>query len=271
MTGFPSLTRDAQDDNGQAPMQKDFSTARTVVRLLHVVWFGFLAIEWFRLDGHGWPWDDGAPLVGLPGCNVPLNLWVMVLICFGILSISKSVYFIFRTEWVAADAPPPLRVKIVELLYQVLRVPWDIIGLYWVSYADQECIKHNETFLRAIVGFCWVHALLSVMIGIQVAFFEILFPPPAKVFPLMPPADLLETTTRPVTASDPSLGPSPVCPICLDCLEDEVPIVVTKACQHAFHAECLQEWLNRHDARGRFHRRCPLCRQDLMPPAEESP
>lgn len=45
-----------------------------------------------------------------------------------------------------------------------------------------------------------------------------------------------------------------VCPICMDCNEDEGVIL---ECGHCFHAKCLKDWIFIKDS-------CPVCRKNLF-------
>lgn len=241
-------------------VRRGFSAAQTAARLLHMISLGILTTEWFNLAGDGWPWDSGAPQAFLPGCNVPLNLWALVLIAFGILSVIKFFYcsFGWPSEYERLEEAPTW-MKALELMYQLVLAVWALLGLNWVSCADGECVWRHGTFLRAVVGFCCMHVVLVVMIYINVFCLGIVFRPQAKTSPWSPPVGLLERSTRPVATSDLPAGFC-TCPICLDNLDDELPIVVIRTCEHAFHTQCLQEWIDRHDE----HVKCPLCRQDLL-------
>lgn len=51
----------------------------------------------------------------------------------------------------------------------------------------------------------------------------------------------------------------PVCIICLGCLEGHHRIRELGNCSHAFHSECLDQWVDQ----GQMT--CPLCRSNLLP------
>ncbi|KAE9037460.1 hypothetical protein PR003_g6478 [Phytophthora rubi] len=61
-----------------------------------------------------------------------------------------------------------------------------------------------------------------------------------------------ETTYRSSVDSD-----SETCPICLDDFEDGADVKVLP-CQHFFHVDCINPWLERRSGR------CPLCKQDAI-------
>ncbi|KAI3761795.1 hypothetical protein L1987_52217 [Smallanthus sonchifolius] len=53
------------------------------------------------------------------------------------------------------------------------------------------------------------------------------------------------------------------CAVCLNEFEDEETIRLIPKCDHVFHAECIDAWLESHVT-------CPVCRSDLVPkPGEE--
>lgn len=52
------------------------------------------------------------------------------------------------------------------------------------------------------------------------------------------------------------------CAVCLAEFE-EGDVLLQLPCRHAFHAECVESWLQRHVT-------CPICRRLLQPPREDS-
>ena len=48
------------------------------------------------------------------------------------------------------------------------------------------------------------------------------------------------------------------CVVCLGELEENVSVRVLPNCSHAFHVECIDEWLS-------FHTTCPVCRSPVYP------
>jgi len=242
-----------------------------VVCLLYIICLGILAwlvAEWCSFAGSQWFWQWGEPGAFQPGCNVPIKAWVIVLFCFSILSIIKSTWLGKKLMgclccWPLDTPPPespPMRVKLFELLYPLVFVVWDILGVHWVNCADEECVKHHRSFLRAILGFCCVHIALAVVIYINVIGFatclRFLLRSGVIKSPLAAPKGSLERSTRPLKASDLELASSPTCPICLDDFNEKSQVVMTRTCRHAFHSQCLQDWLD-------VNRNCPLCRHDL--------
>eukprot|EP00415_Alexandrium_ostenfeldii_P000735 UN0735 len=230
-----------------------------VVCLLYIICLGILAwlvAEWCSFAGSQWFWEWGEPSAFQPGCNVPIKEWAIVLFCFSILSIIKSSFLGKKLLsciccWPMETSPPespPLRVKLFELLYPLVFVVWDILGVHWVTYADQACIKHHKSFLRAILGFCCVHIALAVVIYINVIGFatclRFLLRNGVIKSPMAAPKGSLERSTRPVLVTDPLLESSPSCPVCLEDFNDKLSIVMTRSCKHAFHTRCLQEWLD---------------------------
>ncbi|KAK1432366.1 hypothetical protein QVD17_09262 [Tagetes erecta] len=53
------------------------------------------------------------------------------------------------------------------------------------------------------------------------------------------------------------------CAVCLNEFEDEETIRLIPKCDHVFHAECIDAWLEHHVT-------CPVCRSDLVPKPGES-
>ncbi|KAK9068599.1 hypothetical protein SSX86_012714 [Deinandra increscens subsp. villosa] len=53
------------------------------------------------------------------------------------------------------------------------------------------------------------------------------------------------------------------CAVCLNEFEDEETIRLIPKCDHVFHAECIDAWLQNHVT-------CPVCRSDLVPKPGES-
>jgi Ring finger domain len=70
------------------------------------------------------------------------------------------------------------------------------------------------------------------------------------------------TVTSEYTSDDDSTGDN-VCPICLSgCNKGDI-IIVSKYCTHAYHKECILEWLEKHDE-------CPCCRAAMVTDSEMS-
>jgi len=71
--------------------------------------------------------------------------------------------------------------------------------------------------------------------------------------------DTAATSTSDSSGRDDSIDPSKYeeCSICLEDFEGDQLVVSTERCQHIFHAECIIEWLRRHDT-------CPCCRAPMV-------
>ncbi|XP_071710370.1 E3 ubiquitin-protein ligase ATL6-like [Rutidosis leptorrhynchoides] len=54
------------------------------------------------------------------------------------------------------------------------------------------------------------------------------------------------------------------CAVCLNEFEDEETIRLIPKCDHVFHAECIDAWLENHVT-------CPVCRSDLVPKPGDQP
>ncbi|XP_028765329.1 E3 ubiquitin-protein ligase ATL23-like [Neltuma alba] len=48
------------------------------------------------------------------------------------------------------------------------------------------------------------------------------------------------------------------CAVCLGDIDEDHPVRLIPACNHAFHLECADTWLS-------HHRLCPLCKANLHP------
>lgn len=54
------------------------------------------------------------------------------------------------------------------------------------------------------------------------------------------------------------------CAVCLNEFEDDETLRLIPKCDHVFHPECIDAWLQSHDT-------CPVCRADLKPQPDEPP
>lgn len=54
------------------------------------------------------------------------------------------------------------------------------------------------------------------------------------------------------------------CAVCLNEFEDDETLRLIPKCDHVFHPECIDAWLESHDT-------CPVCRADLNPQPDEPP
>lgn len=54
------------------------------------------------------------------------------------------------------------------------------------------------------------------------------------------------------------------CAVCLNEFEDDETLRLIPKCDHVFHPECIDAWLQSHDT-------CPVCRADLNPQPDEPP
>jgi E3 ubiquitin-protein ligase ATL6/9/15/31/42/55 len=73
-------------------------------------------------------------------------------------------------------------------------------------------------------------------------------------------AALCKVPRRRLSAAEAAEGAGPLgivaCAICLNSWEAKDDVRVLKACQHVFHAKCVDGWLWR-------HQKCPMCRTPL--------
>ncbi|EPY52754.1 ubiquitin-protein ligase E3 [Schizosaccharomyces cryophilus OY26] len=69
--------------------------------------------------------------------------------------------------------------------------------------------------------------------------------------PLMNITSRASTFSRPLAPPTPSLVELPTCVVCLERMDSSVTGLITIACQHTFHCQCLQKWGNSS---------CPVCR-----------
>ena len=70
-------------------------------------------------------------------------------------------------------------------------------------------------------------------------------------------ADALESESDAAGAGGPSRRADPMCSICLEDMAEDGSNIVTLACSHSFHRDCLDELVHSGS------RQCPLCRVDL--------
>jgi len=70
------------------------------------------------------------------------------------------------------------------------------------------------------------------------------------------------TVASEYTYDDDSTGDN-VCPVCLSGYKKGDMLIVSKYCTHAFHKDCILEWLEKHDE-------CPVCRTAMVTDSEMS-
>lgn len=76
----------------------------------------------------------------------------------------------------------------------------------------------------------------------EIVFKEMLFPDPNKDFPYL---------LRDPFTNGSGMVELPTCPVCLERLDSDTTGLITTACQHTFHFQCLDRWKSG---------RCPVCR-----------
>lgn len=248
----------------------------------NMAYLSALVAAWFEYAEslHAFPWDWDHPRAFTWECQQPpLKSWILGLCTLGMLFAALSccwVACLFYQALPGTTTPRwakrlklPLLWTLVRVSYGVACIGWEVVGLYWVSVADEQCLRRQDRLLAAIEGFCWVN-----MASVIAVYIYLIMPADLGISPRPPspssvaraqrvererPKATMEGSTRPVSASDASLGSATMCPICLDDLDDTLPIVVTRSCRHAFHEQCMCHWL-------RVQGYCPSCRQDLVLP-----
>ncbi|AET41089.1 Etp1p Ecym_7244 [Eremothecium cymbalariae DBVPG len=76
----------------------------------------------------------------------------------------------------------------------------------------------------------------------EIVFKEKLFPDPNKDFPYL---------LRDPFTNGSGMVELPTCPVCLERMDSDTTGLITTACQHTFHCQCLDQWKGG---------RCPVCR-----------
>lgn len=245
--------------------------------------------EWLVLEPVGkelrWKaWEGSRD--GQPGCSLLINMWVIVALALGLLSVaavavlSFFMFYIGEYEEVEEEDEKTLLGRLLRLLSPLAVVVWDVLGLVWVIRAELPCVARQRRLLEALQGFFYVHIALTVAFYLRVygrtAWRRRFLRPGAVKSPSAATLGRLERSAQPVTAPD-ALLRAPCCPICLDDFDDAPTtfwrpfkargkgqaIVATRTCQHVFHKQCLQEWLEKDVT-------CPLCRRDVRKPPQEA-
>jgi len=200
-------------------------------------------------------------------CDVPLQAWALV-VCGAIV----FDVFIRRcvTKWLCRWSPDsdlprrrPMRVRVLQHVVMFFSFVWNCVGLMMAVASgsldkERPCSEEapglrNATlvytsFKMAMTIIVWVNMIgLTYLLGVMMRAGVLRSTRAA-------PKGALEKNTVPVVAG--SLKDNPTCSVCWEDFDDSVPIVRTRRCEHAYHKQCLKDWLQ-------VNRNCPLCRQDL--------
>lgn len=245
-----------------------------------------LVLLWFEYAGshYVFPWDWDHPRAFPWECQQPplksLKSWFLGLSILGIFAVLFVTCLCYqalletRTPRWAKLLKLPLSWKLVKAFYTLACIVWEVVGLYWVNQADEQCLRRQGRLLGAMQGFCWVGmvSIAVVYIGAAMGFIDFglsVLPPRSSEHSSETRGvqrewvkEMMKRCTRPVSAASDATPGCFLCPICLGDLDDTLPIVATRKCGHAFHEQCICEWLKRDIivATGR----CPSCRQDLV-------
>jgi len=209
-------------------------------------------------------------------CDVPLRTWVYV-VCV-IVGFNSTVnrptttgscvqrVFCRWTRDPSDPQPMPVRVRMYNLTVTVFVFAWNCTGLHWVS-ADGSmdtgllpCKEAAPQLYIAVKVYAAFNLAITLFMYLNMFGFAQLLRIALRRGLLhtsqAAPSGSLEKNTEPAATSDPLLGESPQCSICLDDFDEATPFLKTKVCAHLFHKECLKNWLQ-------VNRTCPLCRKDL--------
>ncbi|KAF8328118.1 uncharacterized protein EI90DRAFT_2926656, partial [Cantharellus anzutake] len=73
------------------------------------------------------------------------------------------------------------------------------------------------------------------------------------------PSSIINSLRRGIFSGFPNPGNETRCPICLDDYLPDVQVLAAYPCNHFYHSECLEQWLQ-------SSRSCPNCRTRIQPP-----
>lgn len=202
-------------------------------------------------------------------CDEPLAVMLRVLyIIIAIHAFQREIVRHMLCYSVARDGPDaPCRVKFFYRLSLSVALAWPLVGS-WMLMHSRECSPELKMAVRVITAYYAVVALVVVIVpGCFIVAMLVLMRRGLVRNRNAAPADLIEQL--PKVAFDQSLfsgsgapGTFPTqCSICLDNFDESREITRTPCPSggHAFHTECLADWLQR-------ARTCPLCRVDLVDP-----
>jgi len=156
-------------------------------------------------------------------------------------------------------------IVLVRLILCVIFLLWYMVGIVWIVNvltskvsidSGTQCawsfgvtwsfIIHTVVFVTcACLGCCWCFA--SHRYRRQLARFR------ADERAVL---DLPTNLSPPVTRENAKLAPGEQCSICLD-VYDDTTLLQQLPCQHIFHKECVDMWLQR-------SRLCPMCKRSIL-------
>mmetsp|Transcript_132646 Transcript_132646/g.383500 ORF Transcript_132646/g.383500 Transcript_132646/m.383500 type:complete len:332 (+) Transcript_132646:129-1124(+) len=205
-------------------------------------------------------------------CNVPLRLWVQVVISVSLIkSFCKGLIDRCLCCWTETPEhpTPPTRVRLKDAFILSFEFLWVIVvGFYWMfglgrgagsKPTCQEVMPNLFLAARVYVGFntaanifFWLSAvgLLTVL--------RFLLRRGMLSSSSGAPPDAIDKNTEEISPGSAELAGLDSCPICIaDFSEKDNPAVKLKTCGHIFHKSCLKNWL-------KVARTCPLCREDVV-------
>mmetsp|Transcript_4426 Transcript_4426/g.7649 ORF Transcript_4426/g.7649 Transcript_4426/m.7649 type:complete len:394 (-) Transcript_4426:166-1347(-) len=205
-------------------------------------------------------------------CDVPLQDWVYVV--YGVVAYNFFIgkYIIkFICRWQhdpQVPTRPPLRVRLFQGSIVLFIFIWNCLGLHWARVSghidsdERPCTEaapmlRDSVMAYAAFNIAWTIFMWVNMIGLSQILAAMMRAGVLHTSQAAPKG-ALERNSEPVVydEKDEKIKENPQCSVCLDDFDDKKPIVRTKACQHTFHKQCLQGWLQ-------VNRTCPLCREDL--------
>jgi len=214
-------------------------------------------------------------------CDVPLQTWVEVVCLIALFnstlnrpSTRGSFMQRFVCRWrpdpeePGLSGPTPLRVQVYNRAVTLFTFVWNCLGIYWVI-RDGHCGGTPcDNIIPGLYRSVKVYAAINLTLICVAPLLRMAMRRGLIRFALVgmshtnnaAPPGALEKNTDVITSMSPeSLEEQPQCSICLEEFSfgpDTEPILKTKGCDHFFHTQCLQGWLN-------VNRVCPLCRHDL--------
>mmetsp|Transcript_23565 Transcript_23565/g.41703 ORF Transcript_23565/g.41703 Transcript_23565/m.41703 type:complete len:310 (-) Transcript_23565:198-1127(-) len=198
-------------------------------------------------------------------CDVPLSLYVKVWVVLWLFGVWKKEVHKCLLRWHPTDAPPPLRVRILDVVHISVVHVWVAMGIYWVS-SSKECSKTAPELFLAVKW--WVHlqavVLLTGSLAILASRCLVQWLQRRSRYPIGVDAALIVARTMDEVKFDTAVhrdlldekGEVESCSVCQEPFDNK-KIIRRTPCGHLFHDACLVAWYQRKPT-------CPLCRSNLL-------
>eukprot|EP00929_Paragymnodinium_shiwhaense_P088768 TRINITY_DN49086_c0_g1_i1.p1 TRINITY_DN49086_c0_g1~~TRINITY_DN49086_c0_g1_i1.p1 ORF type:complete len:635 (+),score=108.81 TRINITY_DN49086_c0_g1_i1:62-1906(+) len=220
-----------------------------------------------------------------PACDVPLQDWACVTISIAVFNVTinrpgtrGSLIARCCCCWIPdpeSPEPTPWRVRIYNALVTLFIFVWNCLGLHWSRVSGQQedndlpaCSEVSGDLVLLVRTYAAFHLAFTVFMRLGLLGVAWLFRAAMRLGLVhtsnAAPKESLEKGTDVIeyTEEEEIFEQHPACSICLeDFKESTIEIRKTKLCNHVFHTQCLQGWLN-------MNRTCPLCREDLAVPED---